>query len=256
MKRTPYFSVAFLLFVVFYGWGQDLGKIGKAKLFSVTGGVSANAVYYEGSAQRAPFTYFLSGNLNLNISDIYNIPLSFSYSNQDFGVANPFSFNRLSIHPSYKWVTTHIGDVNMSFSPYTLNGHQFTGLGVDLAPEGAFKISAMYGRLLKATEFNAEAPNSIPAYDRFGFGVKAAYQFEKWHLGLIVFKATDDETSLNTPIPSTLEVTPKDNAVASIEAGVALFDKAKLDVEYAISGIKKILNLPNQKQIPTSCLQY
>ena len=237
MGRTTYFPIAFLLLVVLRGWGQDIGKIGKAKLVSVTGGVSANAVYYEGNAQRAPFTYFLNGNLNLNISDIYNIPLSFSYSNQDFGVANPFSFNRLSIHPSYKWVTTHIGDVNMSFSPYTLNGHKFTGLGVDLVPEGAFKISAMYGRLLKATEFNAESPNSIPAYDRFGFGFKVAYQFEKWHLGLIFFKATDNERSLDNQIPSTLGVAPKDNAVVSIETGVTLFDKAQLDVEYAISGI-------------------
>ncbi|UZO82122.1 hypothetical protein NBT05_06525 [Aquimarina sp. ERC-38] len=120
-----------LLSGIFYSSGQDLGQVGKAKLFSLTGGVAANAVYYNGSSPRDPFTYYLTGNVNLNISGVYNIPFSFSYSNQELGYSNPFTFNRLSIHPSYKWITTHIGDVNMTFSPYTLSGHQFTGFGFE-----------------------------------------------------------------------------------------------------------------------------
>ncbi len=217
--------------------GQDLGQIGKAKLFALTGGISANSVFYEGESNREALTYFVNGNVNINISGVYNIPLSFSYSNQEFNYGNPFSFNRLSIHPSYKWVTTHIGDVNMTFSPYTLSGHQFTGLGVDLTPEGPFKISAMYGRLLKATEFNPDEPDAIAAYERFGFGFKTSYQLETWRLGLTFFKANDQENSINTPFPVELELTPKDNAVVSFETEGSLFNKAQIKLEYALSGV-------------------
>jgi len=35
-------------------------------------------------------------------------------------------------------IKVHIGDVSTCFSPYTLNGHQFIGLGVESLPrEGA-----------------------------------------------------------------------------------------------------------------------
>jgi hypothetical protein len=221
---------------------QDLGQIGKAKLFKLTGGIAANAVFYEGDANREAFTYFLSGNINLNISNVYNIPFSFSYSNQEFANSNPFSFNRLSIHPSYKWVTAHIGDVNMNFSPYTLSGHQFTGLGVDLTPEGKWKISAMYGRLLKAVEYDANAPESQPAYERVGYGLKVGYDFGKFFIGGILFKATDDANSLKFPLPLNLEVQANANAVVSVETRVQPFEKAQINAEMAVSTLTEDTN--------------
>lgn len=237
-------------FSVFYGSGQDLGQLGKAKLFSLTGGVAANAVYYEGNSTRDPFTYYLTGNINLNISGVYNIPFSFSYSNQELGYSNPFTFNRLSIHPSYKWITTHIGDVNMTFSPYTLSGHQFTGFGFDLNPEKPFSFSAMYGRLLKATEYNAEEPNAIPAYDRYGFGFKFGYQSDKWNTNLIFFKANDSENSLENPIPPELELAAKDNVVVSFAGGVTVLDRAQLGVEIATSGITEDVTISEERESP------
>ncbi len=221
------------------GFSQNINfdQLGKEKWLRYNGGVSASAIYYDGTANRQPFTYFLNGNLNFNIAGLYNIPLSFTYSNQDFNFANPFQFNRLSLHPSYKWATAHIGDVNMTFSPYTLAGHQFTGFGFDLAPEGKFQFSAMYGRLLRATEHNAEEPQALTAYRRTGFGFKTAYNFDFANIGLIFFKAKDDENSLENPFPVELGLTPKDNAVVSLESNFRLFDKAVIRVEYALSGI-------------------
>ncbi len=227
---------------------QDLGQIGKAKLFKLTGGVSANTILYEGDANREPFTYFLTGNVNLNISGVYNIPFSFSYSNQDFQSNNPFTFNRLSIHPSYKWITTHIGDVNMTFSPYTLSGHQFTGLGVDLTPNNSFKISAMYGRLLKKNEYNPDDQQTLAVYERFGYGVKSGYEFEKFSVAAIFFKATDDEKSLTNPVPVELELQPKENVVVSLETRAKLFDKGELSVEYASSAITEDLNIDDNPE--------
>ncbi|GAA3509185.1 hypothetical protein GCM10022393_21770 [Aquimarina addita] len=218
-------------------YGQDLDQIGKVPLLRFNGGISGNAVYYNGTANRDPFTYFVNGNLNFDVSGIYSIPLSFSYTNQDFGYSTPFKINRLSIHPSYKWIATHIGDVAMTFSPYTVNGHQFTGGGIDLTPNGPFKLSALYGRFLKESEYNPELPEAIPAYKRMGLGIKASYDFEEASLALIFFSAKDDEASLENPLPATLELTPKENAVLSATTNFTLLEKATFNLEYAISGI-------------------
>jgi hypothetical protein len=125
----------------------------------------------------------------------------------------------------------------MTFSPYTLSGHQFTGGGIELNPEGKFQISAMYGRFLKATEYNPEVPRALTAYKRIGYGIKTAYDFDFMKLGVILFKANDDERSLENPFPIELELTPKDNAVLSFESEFRLLDKAQIRIEYAISGV-------------------
>ncbi|MCF8716173.1 hypothetical protein JM658_15185 [Joostella atrarenae] len=241
--------VIFLLLSSFcYGQSFNLDQVGKAKLVRYNGGISANAVYYSGSSNRQPFTYYLNGNLNFNIAGLYNIPLSFTYSNQDFDFANPFKFNRLSLHPSYKWITAHIGDVSMTFSPYTLSGHQFTGGGVELTPpDKPFKVSAMYGRFLKATEYNPNEEGGIVAYKRMGYGAKASYEFEKISLGLIYFHAKDDENSLRIPYPSELELAPKENTVISAETNINLFDRGQLRVEYAISGVTEDSRLTDER---------
>ncbi|QFZ54944.1 hypothetical protein FEZ18_09100 [Oceanihabitans sp. IOP_32] len=222
-----------------YCFSQNINfdQLDKEKWFRYNGGISANSVFYDGTANRQDLTYVVTGNLNFNIAGLYNIPLSFTYSNQDFNFPSPFNFNRLSLHPSYKWVTAHIGDVSMTFSPYTLSGHQFTGAGVELNPEGKFQISAMYGRLLRATEYDATAQGGITAYKRMGYGVKTAYDFEFMKLGVILFKASDDENSIENTFPVELNLSPKDNAVLSFESDFRVFDKANFHIEYAISGV-------------------
>ncbi|XLS30560.1 hypothetical protein ACJD0Z_06975 [Flavobacteriaceae bacterium M23B6Z8] len=230
--------IPFIFFSTFmYAQNINFDRLGQDKLFRVTGGLSTNGVYYEGTANRDPFTYFVSGNLNFSVAGLYSIPLSFTYSNQEFDFSNPFKFNRLSLHPSYKWVTAHIGDVAMTFSPYTVNGHQFTGAGVDLAPEGRFKFSALYGRFLRAAEYDAEEPASIPAYKRTGFGFNTSYEFDFAKIGLILFRARDDENSIETPFPSDLNLAPKENVVLSTQANFRLFDKLQFSLEYAVSGV-------------------
>ncbi|WP_299182381.1 hypothetical protein [uncultured Aquimarina sp.] len=232
-KRLLYLLVLFTSPLL----GQDLGQIGKAPLVKINGGISANSVYYNGTANREPLTYFLNGNLNFNISGIYNIPLSFSYTNQDFAYSTPFKINRLSIHPSYKWVATHIGDVAMTFSPYTVSGHQFTGFGTDLTPNGPFKISALFGRFLKATEYNSEVPEAIPAYKRMGYGLKTSYDFNRFNIALIFFKAKDQASSLDIPIPEDLNIDPKENLVVSLESSVEITKGLSFNLEVAQSAV-------------------
>ena len=236
----------FLLPVIVFG--QNLDQIGKSPLVKVNGGISANTIYYEGSANRDPFTFFINGNLNFNFSGIYNVPLSFSYTNQDFSYNTPFKINRLSIHPSYKWVATHIGDVAMTFSPYTVNGHQFTGFGTDLTPNGPWKISAFYGRLLKATEYNPEVPEAIPAYRRMGYGIKTGYEFNRFNLGLTLFKAKDDINSLEIDIPDELNIDPKENLVVSLESSVNVTKNLTLNVEVARSAVTENIQDEDEDQ--------
>ncbi len=241
-KHLKCFLLWILVIVSSNAKAQDLGQIGKAKLFRLTGGVSANSVFYQGDTNREPFTYFLNGNINLNISNVYNIPFSFSYSNQKFNNSNPFSFNRLSAHPSYKWVTAHLGDVNMTFSPYTLNGHQFTGVGFDLTPAGKWKLSTMYGRLLKQSEYNTESPEPVPAYKRMGYGFKAGYDNQKARIAFTLFKAKDEENSIKEPVPVELELQAKENVVLSIDGGIKIFDEGEINIEAAASSITEDLN--------------
>ncbi len=192
----------------------------------------------------------LSGNVNVSIADVYNVPLSFVYSNQEFSTPNPFNFNRLSLSPSYKWITLHVGSANLSFSPYTLNNHQFDGFGLELAPNGPFKIAMMYGRFLKATEYDPETPNALVAYKRIGYGLNVSYKFEKVLLGLSAFKARDRENSLQNAVPFELGVVPADNMVVSLNSEVSLWDKVQFQFEYAISSITENVRLNEKRNRP------
>ncbi|WP_177764705.1 hypothetical protein [Flavobacterium sp. I3-2] len=135
----------------------DFEAVMNDRKFRVNGGINANAMFFNSNADqnRDPFTYMLTGTVNLSYMT-FSMPFSYTLTNQgslfDYNV--PFDFNRFSLSPKYKWVQAYIGDNAMTFSDYTLNGHPFRGLGVDLTPKGKFKYQAMGGRLLKAVEQN------------------------------------------------------------------------------------------------------
>ncbi|MCB0473618.1 MAG: hypothetical protein KDC56_11220 [Flavobacteriaceae bacterium] len=234
-----------LIFISGICTSQRLDKLGKPKPMSLTGGIASNAIFYEGTANRDPFTYFIIGTLNASVYGLYNVPVSFSYTNQQFIFNEPsFKINRLSIHPSYKWITTHIGDVAMTFSPYTLNGHQFTGFGTELTPNGPFKFSAMYGRLVRDREYDVEVPEALPSYKRMGYGAKVAFDIPQYGLGLTFFKAKDQINSILEPIPEDLGIKPKENLVISFEGSVRLFEKAEVHAEFAQSALTHDLRDP------------
>lgn len=234
--------ISILLFISLFSNAQslDYDAITKSKPIKVSGQVSASGVYYSSNRNnsREPFTYFLQGLINVNIFS-FSVPISYSFSNQgeSLGYQLPFNFNRLSLHPKYKWVTGHIGNVNMTFSPYTLSGHQFTGAGIDLTPSGDFEISAMTGRLLKATEDDADS-RTIPAYNRMGYGIKTSYKKERYKVGIIGFYAKDDVNSLDS-IPEAKGVLPQENLVISLEAEAKLGKSFNIQAEYASTAITK-----------------
>lgn len=247
MKR-PLPALALLVFICVYNQakGQNLKSIGKSKPLTITGGVSLSQIFYGVSgipSRRDPYSYFASGNVNFSLYG-WSVPLSFSVSNQNTSFQQPF--NQYSIHPTYKWVTGHFGYTSMSYSPYTVSGHIFLGGAVDLAPEGKWKFSALYGRFLRAVEVDTVNKNSIPSYRRMGYGFKAGYVNKATTVDLIMFHAKDDPNSiryipdsvfLNTPEGT--RILPQENLVFSIGAGQTFFENFVLRAELASSAISR-----------------
>lgn len=220
----------------------DIGAIGKGKAFKVSGGVNASGIYYHSKDNRSrePFTYFLQGNLNLGFYQ-FSLPISYSYSNQGGQLSYdlPYDFNRLSLHPRYKWILGHVGDVSMTFSPYTLSAHQFTGGGLELTPPNGIKFSAMGGRLLIAVADDGVA-QTIPAFQRMGYGTKVEFNRTKFGVRMIGFYAKDDINSI-PEIPEEKGVLPKENLVVSIGGRLLLLEALELDAEYASTAITQDL---------------
>ncbi len=246
--KIIYKVVLLLVFGGFFGVftvrGQqiDFENIGKGSPLKVNGNIAANSVFYNSSqnSSRAPFTYFLQGTLNFSVYE-FSVPVSYSFSNQgeDLEYQLPFNFNRLSLHPKYKWIQAHIGDVTMTFSPYTLAGHQFTGGGVELTPNGGFTFSAMSGRLLQATE-DDEDNRTQPAFRRMGYGAKIGYEKDKYSVEVIGFYAKDEINSISA-IPEEKNVLPKENLVVSMKGGVSIMDGLRVKGEFASTAITQDL---------------
>ena len=231
----------------------DIATLSKGQAFKLSGGVSSNFIYFDTNRPDnalLPFTYFFQGNLNFGFYQ-FNMPVSYSYSNQgdNFTYRIPFNFNRLSLHPKYRWITAHIGDVSMNFSPYTLNGHQFTGGGLELNLSGGIKFGVMAGRLLKATEDDNNI-HSIPAFNRMGYGSKIGYEKDGYQIAITGFYAKDNISSLRV-IPEEKNVLPKENLALSIEGKIKILKDLQLKVEYASSAVTQDLRAsanPTNKQ--------
>lgn len=209
----------------------------KKNPFKISGGISANTVFYHSNvnSSRNPLTYFLNGNINIGFYK-WSMPISYHLTNQgsqlDYQV--PFKFNRLSLSPKYKWIKAYIGDASMSFSPYTYNGLLFTGGGLELSPKIPLKISIMAGRLNKAVERDDTNPQTIPAYKRIGYGAQLKWEKEKYKLGIIGFYAKDIIHSIKKTLDDKA-IYPQKNLVLSLQGNVKLRKNIELFAEYANS---------------------
>lgn len=219
---------------------QDLEQIVKAPLLTGNGGVSLSQIgqYTPDSINNiTPYSYYLSGNLNFNVLGVVSVPMSFSYTNNQTSanLANPF--NRFSLSPSYKWVQTHIGYSSMSFSPYTLAGHEFFGGGIELKPDDHFRISAMYGRLRKAVALDSLTQEA--SYKRMGGAFLVGYRNEKIDVTVNVLKARDDLHSLQFADRSSFYKAPEDNLAGSVAVKLNLINNLSLETEYGISAVNR-----------------
>lgn len=236
MRLTPTVITLLALITHLPLMAQNLESIGKEKPISITGSLSVNQILYGVTgipSRRDPYTYYASANVNFSLYG-WSVPLSVSISNQNTTFQQPF--NQYSLHPTYKWVTGHLGYISMSYSPYTVSGHMFLGAGVDLAPTDKWKLSAMYGRLLKAVEPDSTGTNA--AFQRMGYGFKATYGDAQNFAELVLFHAKDDPSSIHANLDS-LDIMPQENLVMSIGGGKRVFDNFMLKAELSTSAISK-----------------
>lgn len=246
MKRILIYTA---LLLSSFSQAQNLEKIGKEDMTTVTGGMNSNFVYNNVVGQqqfRDPFAWVLSGNVTINFVDL-SLPFTFSFSNQGRSYSQPF--NMTALHPKYKEWQAHVGITSMNFSRYTYSGMNFAGAGLEYKPKN-WEFKAFGGRLKKAIEYDPTVNNvNFVSYKRMGFGFSTAYKASNYGAELILFKAYDDATSLqfahNNP-----ELTVRDNIVASFITNATLFKSVRLNAEIASSLLTRdvLLNDPSYQR--------
>lgn len=210
-----------------------------SKWLRINGNVSASAIYTGGNSAtnlRSPFVWNLNGSVNANILGQINLPFSFSITDAGTGYTYPVAPTRLSIAPKYKWITAYIGDVGVTYSPYTLNGHLFRGIGIQLSPAGPLQFSAMYGRFQKAVPYDSLNKSIVTAYKRMGYGANIEFRKEKYSIGASIFHAKDDPNSI-AALPDSIAIHPKQNLAASIHGAVKFNNGLELTAEYGTSAL-------------------
>jgi hypothetical protein len=229
---------------------QDIEQITKSPIVRTNGGISVSQIsnFRNDSTDREQdFSYYLSGNLNCNLFGVVDLPFSFAYTNNEATANTPQPFNRLSIAPSYKWIKAYAGYSSLSFSPYTLAGHEFLGGGVELTPDSAVKFAAMYGRLKKASLPDSTSGNS--AYRRMGGGFKMDYLHKKADAGFSLFKASDDANSVVFEEGDSTYIKPKDNLAGSAYLNLKLVEGMVMRIEYGVSILNEDISIRDSLQL-------
>lgn len=225
---------------------EEILEFRKKKPLKISGSFTTNATQFRSmpAQSRRSFIYQLSGSINMSLYELLNIPITFNLNNYGAKFSYPSLPNRLSLHPSYKWVRAHIGDVSMHFNPYTLTGHQFTGVGVELTP-GRWQISAMGGRLLRRVDVDSINPRTRPNYERWGYGVKVRYAADKFALGGTLFTAKDKMSDISFEADA-LGIYPKGNIALGLEGSVSIVKSLTLSVEYGLSILRRDLRVKEE----------
>lgn len=219
-------------------FAQDIEGVIKAPILTSNGGITLSQIstFIPGdtTGRADPYTYYLAGNVNFSLFSVVNVPVSFAYTNNRVSKDASLPFNRFSIAPSYKWIKVYAGYSSMTFSPYTLVGHEVFGGGVELTFEDGLKISAIYGRMQK--EVRRDSINTNPTYKRMGGGFKIEHSSKVGDFGFNVFKAKDVMSSYFRDNPDSI-ITPQDNISGSLFMNLKMIKTLMLTMEYGISAI-------------------
>lgn len=248
MKLNKYTLLAFG-FLSFMAKAQLPNPL-KGKGVTVGGMISANHIYYNASGipdRNIPFNFLYAGQLSVNLFDKIKMPVSFSFSNQNINFSHPFDrryrfaqpFNRLVLKPTYKGLTLHLGTAALNFSPYTLAGHRFDGVGLEYKPKNLpFFVGAMVGNLQRAVALDSafSVRNNRPSYKRTGYGFTTGYRKNKDKIELIFFNAKDKLNSLAYNLDAQ-NIAPLENSVMSLKAEKSVLKAFALGGEIAYSGI-------------------
>ena len=233
-----FYSATFVLLVTWMPFqpvvAQDLAHIREQKPVTFHGGIDTRLVFYKANGippRYLPFNYLISGSPVLSLYGV-QVPFYFSFSRQQSSYTQPF--NQFGLSPQYKWITLHAGYRNLTYSPFTLAGHTFLGVGVDLRP-GKWRLGGMYGRFNKATVLDTLQGVYIEnfSFRRTGYSAKIGYGTDESYFDIITLNAKDDPLSAPAAQQSFLDsmkLTPASNWVNGYQTRLA-FLKQKLIFE-------------------------
>ena len=221
-------------------FSQNLERIGEDKIITASGSFGLNFSYYGISGMEAryrPIDYSLLGSFTVTIFGI-SFPFSATISEQNRSFIQPI--NQYGVSPKYKWITAHAGWRNLNYSPFTLSGHTFLGGGIELNPS-IFRLSAMYGRFLKATTGDSSISHTIhPTFERKGYAVKLGLGTQTDYCDLIFLKAADDLNSIDSTYLDKMDslnvlIKPAENMVMGLTSRFSPFSFLSFDIDGAAS---------------------
>lgn len=223
---------------------QDLSNIKDQKpvQFSGSATVQGGPYFYSGDGQprNLPWFWNASGNVTMSLYG-WQLPFSFSVGSQQRNFTQPF--NRYGVSPYYKWIKLHLGYRSMRFNPYTLNGLQFFGGGIELEPKG-FRFAAFYGRFSKPIAQDTLASISpFPAYERTGYGVKIGVGSPRNYVDLSMVHVHDDPSSIPDAVGNA-RFSPMENLAAGISGRVRITKKLVWTFDGGASALTEDTRLP------------
>ncbi|NUN99245.1 MAG: hypothetical protein HUU01_01380 [Saprospiraceae bacterium] len=232
-------------------WDEITERIEQKDYLRAAGSLQAelrvNAIH--GLLPRAD-AFSLRGQANLLLDLVgVKIPLAAAFSDGDLTYRLPaYAFYGAS--PTYRWMTVHLGDRSMNFSPYTLGGHSFRGIGVELKP-GKFYFAAMSGRLRRARAEDAGAIQDIEsAYQRNGWGIKTGFDNGSQKLLLILFQAKDNPHTLD--LPDTSLLAPQENLILGLQGKSRIGNHLSVELDLARSAFTRDSRSPDASVAPGS----
>ena len=222
---------------------QNLEGINKQKPVTLSGGITARAIFYDANGitnRRQPFSYIFTGSPTISIFNSFTIPLSFTYSEQDRSFRQPFK--QVGMSPYYKWITIHAGYRNINYSQFTLAGHTILGAGVELHP-GIFRFGFISGRFNRATPVDTSVKSFQPfTYSNHGSAGKIGIGKGADFFEVSMLKAKDDSSSVHPLNEFKGTVTPAENIVIGINGQVKFLKDFTFAIEAATSVYTRNLN--------------
>lgn len=241
-NKLPFSDSKSWVLILFFCVLAQLNRAGAQDRVTIKGNLNAGGEVYDVngiSSRRSPYSYSVAGTINFAYKG-FNLPITGSYRDAQFSY--DYTFNRLGLSPSYKWVKLHLGWSNINYSAYTLSGRSFFGVGLELTP-GKWYFSALKGKLqnpLAIKDTLVYGANLIPGYERNIEGAKFGYRKSKSKLELMAVRTFDD---VNGPAPSGdvnqlygyQVLTPKENLTLGLNAGLELFKRIELFLNTGLS---------------------
>ncbi len=211
---------------------QNIENIVKTKPVTTTGGLNLNMqedIIHDSTNN----SYYLTGNLSSCFWGVFNVPVSFAYTNNNFTKNMALPFNRFSLNPSYKDFTLYAGYNSMIFSDYTMNGHDFLGGGMSYHPSHGWNVEGFSGRLKKAVK--PDSTTTDAGYASFGGGMKIGYKSDQYSIFANFIEIKDKEKSVDFTGFENQCVAPENNFAASIKTEFQIKENLSFTGEYAFS---------------------